>query len=138
MSKASIMAQPDVAEATDRDWVVVAVSAIGLILSLGTLLLYTFGVFAGPLIREFGWTRTQASGALAVSQYTVALCAPAWGLLIDRFGPRPLRCGPRTGGTPTWRSPRRPSWRAPRRRSAIPPSSSASSSATSGWRSAWR
>lgn len=90
MSKVSIMTQPGVAEATDREWAVVAASAVGLILSLGTLLLYTFGVFAGPLTREFGWTRTQASGALAVSQYTFALCAPAWGLLIDRFGPRPV------------------------------------------------
>ena len=90
MSKVSIAAQPGIAEAADRDWAVVAASAVGLILSLGTLLLYTFGVFAGPLTREFGWTRTQASGALAVSQYTFALCAPAWGLLIDRFGPRPV------------------------------------------------
>lgn len=90
MSKAFITAQPGIAEAADRDWAVVAASAIGLILSLGTLLLYTFGVFAGPLTREFGWSRTQASGALAVSQYTFALCAPAWGLLIDRFGPRPV------------------------------------------------
>lgn len=90
MSKVSITAQPGDAEAMDREWAVVVASAVGLILSLGTLLLYTFGVFAGPLIKEFGWTRTQASFALTVSQYTFAFCAPAWGLLIDRFGPRPV------------------------------------------------
>ena len=44
-----------------------AASAVGLVLSLGTLLLYTFGVFVGPLTREFGWTRTQAPGALAAT-----------------------------------------------------------------------
>lgn len=90
MSNVSVTAQPGDAEAMDREWAVVAASAVGLILSLGTLLLYTFGVFAGPLIKEFGWTRTQASFALTVSQYTFAFCAPAWGLLIDRFGPRPV------------------------------------------------
>ena len=73
---------------TDRNWSVVGASTIGLTFSLGTLLLYTFGVFVGPLTREFGWTRTQLSGALAMSQYTFALTAPVWGLLIDRFGPR--------------------------------------------------
>ncbi len=73
---------------TDRNWSVVGGSMIGLTFSLGILLLYTFGVFVGPLTREFGWTRTQLSGTLAMSQYTFALTAPVWGLLIDRLGPR--------------------------------------------------
>ena len=72
----------------DRSWGVVGASTIGLTFSLGTLLLYTFGVFVRPLTAEFGWTRTQLSGALAMSQYTFALAAPVWGVLIDRFGPR--------------------------------------------------
>ncbi len=72
----------------DRSWGVVAAATVGLTFSLGTLLLYTFGVFVRPLNAEFGWSRTQLSGALAVSQYTFALSSPVWGLLIDRFGPR--------------------------------------------------
>ena len=72
----------------DRSWGVVGASTIGLTFSLGTLLLYTFGVFVRPLTVEFGWSRTQLSGALAMSQYTFALAAPVWGVLIDRFGPR--------------------------------------------------
>jgi MFS family permease len=74
----------------DRQWGVVAASTVGLTLSLGTLLLYTFGVFVRPLTTEFGWSRTGVSGALALSQYTLALTAPLWGYLIDRFGPRPV------------------------------------------------
>ncbi len=74
----------------DRSWGVVAASTIGLILSQGTLLLYTFGVFARPLGAEFGWNRTQLALALTVSQYTLAISAPIWGYLIDRFGPRPV------------------------------------------------
>lgn len=73
---------------TDRSWGIVAAATVGLVFSIGTLLLYTFGVFVRPLSTEFGWSRTQMSGALAVSQYTFALSAPVWGLLIDRFGPR--------------------------------------------------
>jgi len=90
MTSASAAIQSGHAEPPDREWAIVAASAIGLLLSVGTLLLYTFGVFAGPLSKEFGWGRTQVSGALAVSQYTLAFCAPFWGLMIDRFGPRPI------------------------------------------------
>ena len=73
---------------TDRSWGVVAASTVGLAFSLGTLLLYTFGVFVRPLAAEFGWTRTQMSGALAMSQYSFAVAAPVWGVLIDRLGVR--------------------------------------------------
>lgn len=72
----------------DRDWGVVAAATVGLMLSQGTPLLYTFGVFARPLGAEFGWSRTELSGALAVGQFTFAVVAPFWGLLLDRFGPR--------------------------------------------------
>ena len=72
----------------DRSWGTVGACTAGLTLSLGTLLLYTFGVFVRPLTTEFGWTRTQLSGALAMSQYTFAVAAPVWGLLTDRYGPR--------------------------------------------------
>ncbi len=75
---------------TDRNWGAVAASTVGLTFSLGTLLLYTFGVFVRPLTEEFGWTRTQISGALALSQYSFALAAPFWGALIDRFGARAI------------------------------------------------
>ena len=73
---------------TDRAWGAVAASTVGLTFSLGSLLLYTFGVFVRPLTAEFGWTRTELSLALALSQYSLALTAPIWGGLIDRFGPR--------------------------------------------------
>ena len=93
MANVTIAAQPGAAATTDREWAVVAASAFGLLLSLGTLLLYTFGVFVLPLSREFGWSRTQLAFALAISQYTFAFCSPAWGLAVDRFGPRPVLVG---------------------------------------------
>ena len=72
----------------DRDWVAVAASAFGLIFSVGTLSVYTFGVFVHPLAKEFGWGRTQLSLTLAISQYVLAFSSPLWGVLNDRFGPR--------------------------------------------------
>ncbi len=75
-------------EAIDRDWVAVAASAFGLIFSVGTLSVYTFGVFVHPLSKEFGWGRTQLSLTLAISQYALAFSSPFWGVLTDRFGPR--------------------------------------------------
>jgi MFS family permease len=78
----------DAAVPMDRDWLTVVACGICLMLSVGTLLVYSFGVFVRPLAGEFHWTRTQVFGALSVGQFTVALSAPLWGWLIDRFGPR--------------------------------------------------
>jgi len=89
VANGSITAQPGAA-LTDREWTVVAATAFGLLFSLGTLLLYTFGVFVQPLSKEFGWSRMQLFIALAISQYTFAFCSPAWGVAVDRFGPRPV------------------------------------------------
>ncbi len=77
-------------EMIDRDWRAVAASAIGLTFSVGVLLLYSFGIFVRPLAAEFGWSRTGLSGAVATSQYSLALSAPVWGWLIDRYGPRAI------------------------------------------------
>ena len=72
----------------DTDWLAVAGSTIGQILSCGTLALYSFGVFVKPLTAEFGWSRTGLFAALAFFQYGLAFSSPLYGLLVDRFGPR--------------------------------------------------
>ncbi len=76
------------AQAIDTSWITVAASTVGLTLSLGTLVVYSFGVFVRPLHAEFGWSPTQIAGALAISQLSLALSSPIWGYLIDRLGPR--------------------------------------------------
>ena len=76
--------------AQDRDWLAVAASAGGLVFSIGTLSIYTFGVFVRPLTAEFGWSRSELFGALAVSQYALAFSGPVWGWLADRFGSRAI------------------------------------------------
>ena len=72
----------------DQDWPVVAACAIGLVFSIGTLLLYSFGVFVHPLIGAFHWNRTQVSSALTLGLVVGALGFPFWGFLMDRFRAR--------------------------------------------------
>ena len=75
-------------EVLDRDWLTVAACALCFFLSVGTLLIYIFGVFARPLAGEFHWTRTQIATALMTGQSMVAITSPIWGWLVDRYGPR--------------------------------------------------
>lgn len=72
----------------DRDWLAVGASAVGMVLCVGTLALYSFGVFVRPLTAEFGWTRTGLFGALSFFQFGLAFSSPVWGVILDRFGPR--------------------------------------------------
>ena len=88
MQNGSATLADDHAGLSRRDWPIVAAAALGLTLSVGTLLVSSFGVFVRPLTTEFGWSRTELSGAVAASQYTLAASGWAWGAAIDRFGPR--------------------------------------------------
>ncbi len=72
----------------DRDWLTVFACGVCYLLSVGTLLVYVFGVFVRPLAEQFHWTRTQIATALITGQFVVAVSGPVWGWLIDRFGPR--------------------------------------------------
>ena len=79
---------PQHAVPTDHDWLTVVACAICLLLSVGTLLVYVFGVFVRPLAGQFHWTRTQVATALITGEFVIAVSAPLWGWLIDRYGPR--------------------------------------------------
>ncbi len=72
----------------DRDWPAVAAAGVGLMFSVGALTAYPFGVFMGPLGREFGWSRGQMSSAITVGQIALVVSSLVWGVLVDRFGPR--------------------------------------------------
>ena len=80
--------EADVAISTDRDWLTTAACGVCFLLSVGTLLIYIFGVFVRPLAGQFHWTRTQVATALIIGQFMVAVSSPLWGWLIDRYGPR--------------------------------------------------
>jgi len=67
-------------------YVVVMAGFLILVVMYGTL--YAFGVFLGPVLREFGWTRATTSGAYSLCFLLSGAVAVAAGRLSDRFGPR--------------------------------------------------
>ena len=117
----------------DRDWLTVLGCGICLMLSVGSLLIYVFGVFVRPLAIQFHWTRTQVASALVIGQFVVAFSSPVWGFLVDRFGPRRVTCGIYTYFTAYSRC-----WAAAHHPSATRPCWCAALSATLAWRSAFR
>jgi MFS family permease len=69
-------------------WRVVLAACLGGMAGFGSLLVYTFSVFAKPLAAEFGWSREAISCGFAIAAVTLGLCSPLLGRWIDRFGPR--------------------------------------------------
>ena len=69
-------------------WKVAAASAVSSTAGFASILIYTFGAFIKPLSAEFGWSRQIVSTAFACASFTLGLCSPVLGYLLDRFGPR--------------------------------------------------
>ena len=69
-------------------WRVVAAAHLGVMVSFGSLLVFTFGVFLKPLAAEFHWSREEASRAFALAAISIAIVSPFLGLALDKLGPR--------------------------------------------------
>lgn len=69
-------------------WPVVFASAIGIGLGMSPLPFYTIGVFAAPLVAEFGWGYDQVFLSLAFFTLAAVVASPIVGHLTDRYGPR--------------------------------------------------
>jgi MFS family permease len=69
-------------------WWVVLTCALGLFLGPIPIMVFSFGVFLKPLIREFHTGRGAISLALTLATTILAFGVPFAGRLIDRFGPR--------------------------------------------------
>ena len=69
-------------------WPVVLSSALGIALGMSPLPFYTIGVFAGPLMQEFGWQISEVMSALAVFTLVAMGASPLVGYLTDRLGVR--------------------------------------------------
>jgi MFS family permease len=67
---------------------VVAAAFCGVMVSFGSLLVFTFGIFLKPLSVEFGWSRESISTAFGIAAMTVAVCSPPLGRLLDHYGAR--------------------------------------------------
>jgi MFS family permease len=69
-------------------WWIVAACACGLLVGVGAILVFTFGVFLKPVTEDLGVSRGNLSAGLGVGVWFVALSCPTIGWLIDRFGAR--------------------------------------------------
>jgi MFS family permease len=69
-------------------WRVVFAAHCGVLVSFGSLLVFTFGIFLKPLSTEFGWKREAISSAFGIAAITVAAVSPLLGRWLDRYGPR--------------------------------------------------
>lgn len=67
-------------------WTIVAASAW--IYSISAGLTICFGVFVKPLAAEFGWLRSEVTGAFTLLMVITGLTSIAGGFAVDRFGPR--------------------------------------------------
>ena len=62
-------------------------SVLGITVSFGSLVIFTFGVFLKPLSGQFGWSRAEISLAFApLTALMVAVFSPFIGRLVDRVG----------------------------------------------------
>ena len=67
---------------------VLLTACCGVFVSFASILIYTFGVFLKPLAANFGWSRAQVSLAFTFTAFTVAICSPFIGRLLDRYPAR--------------------------------------------------
>jgi predicted MFS family arabinose efflux permease len=73
-----------------RSWKVLFASMIGVSLCVTGLPNYAIGLFTDPLSREFGWSRSAISLWSLWQMGALACITPVAGVLIDRFGTRPI------------------------------------------------
>ena len=52
----------------------------------------TLSIFVEPMTREFGWTRTEMSGAVSLGGILAAVSSPMIGAFLDRRGARIILC----------------------------------------------
>jgi MFS family permease len=69
-------------------WWIVVVAGIGLCLSYGPIIVYSFGVFIKPLTQELHSSRASISLAFTLANLVQSISSPLAGRLADRLGAR--------------------------------------------------
>ena len=67
---------------------VIFAAFVGMVFGPASVLVYSFGVFVGPIEQTFGWTRAQISFAATIIVLVSVLTQPLQGILVDRYGVR--------------------------------------------------
>ncbi|HUA55711.1 MAG TPA: MFS transporter [Candidatus Sulfotelmatobacter sp.] len=69
-------------------WVIVAVGGFMGCVAIGAI--FSLPVFLQPMALATGWSRTSISLAMTLDFVTLGIAAFGWGMMLDRFGPRPV------------------------------------------------
>jgi MFS family permease len=80
--------EPSESQLSYPGWRVTIASFFGVMAGFGSILIYSFGIFLKPLQAEFGWPRETLGTAFACASFTLGLCSPPLGHLVDRYGPK--------------------------------------------------
>ncbi|MDP2323490.1 MAG: MFS transporter [Gammaproteobacteria bacterium] len=71
-----------------RGWRPLLASCLGSAAGILSVTFYTQGLFAAPVMAEFGWTRSEFFLGFTILQLAGLITAPLAGSLVDRAGPR--------------------------------------------------
>jgi OFA family oxalate/formate antiporter-like MFS transporter len=74
-------------------WVIVGVSFLATFAQVG-FFNTVIGIFLPALHDEFGWSRAEIAGAVALGSILGGLLAPLFGIVVDRYGARWVMAGP--------------------------------------------
>jgi MFS family permease len=74
-------------KAANRWWIVFG-ATIAMLVAQGPVIVFTLGLFIGPISDEFGWDRASISLAGGAAGLCSALTVPFVGVLMDRWGVR--------------------------------------------------
>ena len=69
-------------------WVIVAAGSLMGCVAIGSM--FSLPVFLAPIAQATGWSRTGLSAAMTINFVALALAGFGWGIVVDRFGPRPV------------------------------------------------
>jgi MFS family permease len=69
-------------------WVIVAAGGLMGCVAIGSM--FSLPVFLAPIAQATGWSRTGLSAAMTINFLALAVAGFGWGILVDRFGPRPV------------------------------------------------
>lgn len=83
-----VIQQPDEGSIAYAGWKVTIASSFACMAGFGSIVVYSFGAFIKPLNAQFGWSRQTISTAFACTSFTLGICSPVIGYLLDRFGAR--------------------------------------------------
>ena len=71
-------------------WWVVLGAALGMIVSNGPIMSFSFGVLIKPIAESLHWSRADVTAGLAISGFTSAFSSPILGRFMDSFGVKPV------------------------------------------------